>query len=722
MNVMTNAGSDSAAEPQLLLRRDLRSALHENRGDRYFLIEDPARDAFFRLGPTEWHFASKLDGRTSVRSAYQSVCEELGEHAISPEKAQNVCQWLTRSGLIKSDVTAGNQPPQTPEVRGPALLMSAFFFRIPLCHPDKWLERFVPYMRGVFSLPALCVWLVLVALGFQQVFQHWDRFRASTTAYLSPVTWIYLAIVWLVLKIAHELFHALACKHFGGRVGSSGIALILFAPVAFVDVTSAWTFRSKWHRIWTSAAGMYIEFAIAAVAAMVWARSDSPLVQTICHSVVMAASVTTVLFNGNPLMRFDGYYILTDLLEIQNLYGMGREHVRSVMRSVFFGLPRSGKNAPGWSAVVIRAYGWCSSFWRILVCLSMMLGASTLFHGAGILLAAAAAIAWFAKPLFGLVRYLMIPQLDNQPSRSRFMTVTGSILAASAILAILPFPGGVAAPAIVDYEPLHYVRAEASGFVQRVQVEDGDEVVADAVLMTIRNDELSTQLLQVRAELKQSEVRSRILHREHDVSAYQAEQEKIVALTEKVKNLDSQVQGLTIRSPESGKVLTRRLFALEGQYVELGETLITIGSHDAKAVLTLIPEEYVETFESRVGADPHVWVKGHGRPIRNSRLVRVEPSASDTLRHAALGGNAGGPIPVRVAQSEQNEGRSDSRFRMIAPRFYGVVELDANESARLEAGQLAEVRFTDWSETVGKKVHRVITTWIQSKLGARASS
>jgi putative peptide zinc metalloprotease protein len=716
MQGIAAAPTSAAGEPVLCLRRDLRSALHENRGDRYFLVEDPAREAFFRLGLSEWHFATKLDGETSMADAFSAVQEELGDGVLTKEKAQSVCQWLMRSGLLRSGQAA---PPvaAAPEVRGPGLLMSAFFFRIPLCHPDRFLDKAVPWCGWLFSWPVLLCWTLLVAMGLASVLNHWSRFQSSAAAYFSPNTWLYLAVVWVVLKIVHEFFHAIACKHFGGRVGSSGIAFILFAPVAYVDVTSAWTFRSKWHRIWTSAAGMYVEFAFAAVAAIVWSSTTSPFVENVCHSVIMAASVTTLLFNGNPLMRFDGYYIITDLLEIQNLYGIAREHVRSKMRQWFFGLPATGEPLIGWSGWVTRAYGWCSACWRIIVCVSMMLGAATLFHGAGICLAIAAGCAWFGKPFFNLVRYLMSPPETQQPSVSRFLTLTGAITVGTLILVILPYPGGVSAPAIVDFEPLNYVRSEAAGFVEDVRVATGDIVESGQVMMTIRNDELQTGLIQVGAELDQAQLRARILHRENDMALYQAEQERIAALTEKRNNLQRQVQGLQVRAPSAGQVLSRRLYGMEGQYVEVGATLAVVGSTDAKAVLASVPEEYVEAFEANVGGKPHVWVRGYGRTVQEARLVRVEPTASDVLRHVALGGNAGGPIPVRAMSSGDQDARVQSQFRMIAPRFHAVVELGKEESDAIEAGQLAEVRFTDWSESVGKKLHRVVTSWIGSKLG-----
>ena len=172
--------------------------------------------------------------------------------------------------------------------------------------------------------------MVVVCLGAVGVlYVDWQRFSAGSAGILAPGNWWSLAAAWFVLKLGHEISHAAVCKKYGGTVREMGLIFILFAPVAYVDVTSCWRFSSKWHRIHTAAAGMYAELFLAALAVFGWS-AESAVVQHLLHNVVFMASLTTILFNANPLMRFDGYYLLTDLVDVPNLYSQGTQWVQSV--------------------------------------------------------------------------------------------------------------------------------------------------------------------------------------------------------------------------------------------------------------------------------------------------------------------------------------------------------------------------------------------------------
>jgi putative peptide zinc metalloprotease protein len=716
----------------LRLRPELRASLHECSGEAYYLLEDPVNARFFRVGTLEWNFAARLDGLTTAAAALQAVNRQHGREALSVETAQAICRWLIANGLIEDVSGAARVAPAQPGVLGIGL--SLFVSRIPLWHPDRFLARLAPKVEWVFSWPVFLGWLALVGYGGYCVLADYQRFRHSAAAYLAPQTWVFLWGVWLCLKLVHELFHGLACKHYGGNVGSAGIVFILFSPVAFVDVTSAWRFRSRWQRIMTSAAGMYVEFAIAAVAAICWSRTDSGFWNYACHSIVITASLTTLIFNANPLMRFDGYYILADLLEIQNLYGEGRQYCRQLLRRWYLGLDERFKLRGGAKGLAVRVYGLASAFWRLVVSISLVLGAATLFHGAGLALAALGLICWFALPLFRFAKYLLwvrVPPAGRdpaaptsainpqRPSRIRFalaMTVTAAI--ALAIL-LLPVPGGVSAPAVVEYAPLQTVRAEADGFVEEVLVRAGDRVEENQVLMVMRNDQLQSDLAMVHLEREQSAINARMLHGNGNVPAYQAELEHGAALEEKEAHVAHQVAGLVIRAPCAGSVISSGLENLVGRYFETGSPLVIIGSEEQKEVQLSIPEQFVESFVERVGRDTTVWIDGHGRPLPGACLAGVEPSAQDVLRHEALGAHNHGPLPVRPV--DEDGAMTGEQFRLIAPRFHAVISLPPTTASSIRAGQLGVARFTDTRETIGQKTYRTITNWLKTRLTPRES-
>jgi putative peptide zinc metalloprotease protein len=701
-------------ETMLRLRPELQMTLHQNRGTVYCLVEDPISNSFYRIGKAEWSFATQLDGHTPQKLAYQRTLEDVGRESLSPSAAQKLIPWLLANGLVRQLDAVPTKPP----ARSPGrLLMNFFFAKLPLGHPDRLLARLEPPARCLFTWPALITWCLLVSYAIVLVSTDWDRFVDSARSYLAPTSWLYLLCAWLTLKVIHELFHGLACKRFGGTTGACGIMLILFSPIAFVDVTSAWRFRNKWQRIVTSAAGMYVEFAIAAVAAIIWSGSASPGIAFACQSIVVTASVSSLLFNANPLMRFDGYYILADLLEIENLYTEGRHAVRSILRGCFLGLTTPSRRHQRRDQLIITTYGFAAAGWRILVSVSLVLAAATLFHGAGLALAAAGVLFWFAIPLFNFARFVVKGSVSEKPAVRRFLVRAALVGVALAAVTCVPVPGGVNAPAIVRYAPLHDLRAETDGFVRAVHVTSGESVTAGQVLLTLANDELAAEIKGVTAETKQSLIRSRIFHSDENYSEYQAELRHHQALNERLRVLRQRAGRLIVKAPATGKVITRRVDQLHQRYVRAGQRLLSIAAESSKEINVTIPEHHIESFIAKVGEKPMVVLDGSLTPLRDAVLVGVEPGASATLRFPNLGAHNGGPLPVQPEYSTDEQGKTiEAGYRLTSPRFYGSVRLPKDVAQSLRAGEIGQVRFTDRSETIGRKLQRVADRWIGRRL------
>jgi putative peptide zinc metalloprotease protein len=702
-----------ADQPRLRLRRPLNVSLRTSAGQPFYLIEDPTRQQYFRLGVAEWEFVSRLDGTMSMSEALQSVYHESNcDEEPSMQFADGLCRWLITNQLVDPqslppEMRSSMAPPPEPPV-------NPFFIKIPLLHPEKLVEWLLPKTRFLLTFPAFVCWTILLIMGGYSVAADWSRFANSASSYMSPVTWIWLWVVWLSLKVLHEAFHGLVCKKYGGSLGAAGCLLILFSPVAFVDVTSSWRFRSRWQRIFTSAAGMYVEFAIAAVAAIVWANTQSGMVNFVAHSVVTTASVMTLLFNANPLMRFDGYYILADLFDFQNLSSVSRQYINGRVKQVFLGTPAPVCQETGWRLRVIEVYGVLSSIWKILISLSMVLGAAVLFEGAGIALAAFGAFCWFAMPIYKFGRYIVMG-IGNQPAppRKRFAAAALSLILVVILLIFAPWPGGVSAPAIVTYANKLTVRSATDGFVKEVLVESGQVVKAGDILVRLENEQLTLESKQVQFDLRASSIEARRLNQSGELAAYQAELENLSALKDKARALRDRVESLTIVAEGEGQVLSLRLHDLNGRFVEAGATLLEIGKESEKEIEIAIAEEFVDAFTRKVGDRPRVSVAGKFVKARFCELTKVEPTASLRLRHPALGGNNGGPLAVQHVSNSEDPNAS---LQLVSPRMHGTVGLDRESSLKLRAGQLGVVRFWDINEMVGHRLYRNAVTWIRGKL------
>ena len=388
---------------RLKLSDELIFAPQQHAGLTCWHIEAPSKGQFYRVGYPEYVFLSLLDGHTNFAQAVTLSARALGAQALSQPQALEVALWLLENGLARcadDPETAWQTPPGSPAKTSDVLRgLNPFWMKIPLIRPDRLLAGLLPLTGWLFAPWMTVLGLVLIGVGLVAVGTHWDEFIASSHLIFSPRNWLSMALAWVVLKIVHESGHALVCKRHGGTVREAGLIFILLAPAAFVDVTSSWRFASKWQRIHVAAAGMYVELVLAALAAMVWVQADSMVLRHLLFNMIVMASFSTLAFNANPLMRFDGYYILADLLEIPNLATEGVRFVRQLGAYVFYGRMLPSRELRGGRGWVVRIHGLAAWLWRLVVCVSLLAAASVLFKGAGLVLGIAGAACWFGKPL-----------------------------------------------------------------------------------------------------------------------------------------------------------------------------------------------------------------------------------------------------------------------------------------------------------------------------------
>jgi putative peptide zinc metalloprotease protein len=392
-------------------------------GAECYVLEDVSCGAFFRIGLPEYTFLSLLDGRTTVGDAITQTVTVLGREALDEQQAEVICHWLVKSKLLASDgprdQNGRDDPTNTSKLARRLNLLS---LRWPLCCPQTILEMLEPLAGGMFSLGGLLLWLAAMICGAWQLAPHTEQLWRESAVVLSPHNWLWIALWGLGLKVIHEASHGLACVRFGGRVREAGIVFVLLAPVPYVDLTSTWRLP-KWQRIVTSAAGMFAELLISAVAAILWANSHDELLRQHLLQVMLAASVVTLLFNANPLMRFDGYYILADVLELPNLAVHGQQWLIHFSKRWLFGVKSALPTWPEGRTWLVAAYGIMSAIWRMAVSVSLIAAAAVWFEGAGIMLAAGAVLAWFLYPLWCGLRYVVVGSAFEQPHRMRFVTI-----------------------------------------------------------------------------------------------------------------------------------------------------------------------------------------------------------------------------------------------------------------------------------------------------------
>lgn len=686
----------------LTLRADLELTPRLD-GDHFgYLLEDKVNSNYFQIGIPEHTFISLLDGETTVSEALSIMARIEPEHAFTEEQAAAICQWLVENQLAFTTESAQTARLYSASQDRPGAESWAranpFFIRIPLFHPDKLFTRLFPWTGWIFSIPSAVVASVLVFGALYQVLIQWDRFLASSQGVLATDRWLWIAGCWLTLKVIHELAHGIVCKRYGGTIREAGVILILTVPVAYVDVTSSWRFRSRWQRIRTAAAGMYVELIVAALAVMVWSHVRSGMLSDLCVQTAIMASITTVLFNANPLMRFDGYYIASDLLGIPNLSGQSQQFLRRLARKYLLGVSSTPPDANWTRRSIIATYSVAAFIWRILVCVGLAITAATMFRGAGIILAVIGLVLWIGPPTLSTIKYLVYGDHLGQPRRLRFALTTGASLTGLTLAALfLPWPGAYRAPAVVEYAPLTVVRASSPGFVEKMYVRPGQNVLQGQSLVLLVNHELERESSDLHLAVQQSEGRVRALLYDDRMADVQAERKKLEYLRKHLHEKAAEVDSLIVRAPLDGTIVASDLESLIGTYFDRGAEILAIGSEDQKELMISIAHHDAEIFTGHLNHP--AWVRLHGRQGFFAPLMEVSPRASIVPNSRALCAPHGGPLAVRVAAPLNEKPETANRYEFLTPRFKGCVGLNRELSRSLVAGQrgIVSLRTTDRS-------------------------
>ncbi len=676
------------------LKPNLRFGIQSHGGESCCVIEDSAREKFWRLGVAEFRFLAKMDGATTVVEILRAIEGGPEAERLSPEDAQQVLVWLAHEGLLENL----NTPPVVAKQKWLAGLNRSVFLRLPLGNPQpllEWLYPAIGFMTGPwFAL----VWGSLLLFAGVTVVGRWDEFQAASLNVVATDQWYYFLLIWWSLKAVHELFHGLTCVRYGGNVRESGILFILFAPLgAYVDVTSSWRFSSKWKRLHVSAAGIYIELMIAALAVLGWAAFTDPFVRQICLQTVILATVATLLFNGNPLIRFDGYYLLSDWIEVPNLYQQGQLAIRGVFNRFFYG-ERGRSEFRKWrKRLFVFGYGVAAFVWRVLLNAGIILAAAMLLEGAGVLLAVALTIGWFVIPMAKSL-WSIVPRFKRNPLGVLRAAVLFVLLGGSGFLVAtrVEVPSSLIVPGVVKPVQSTLVRAEAAGKIEELLVRPGQSVLAGQILGRISNPELGLRLLEKRQELKRNELTGKQYHVAGNISQKQAVDEVAQTLQRQIALLEDEQARLVIRSPQDGLVLDFDLDGLQGRYVLRGEALVEIGDLNGLEFSFSVGQDLIKDMQlaREQGSSARIFVPGYPAVSPAVETMSIRPRADWNLEDEALSALNGGPVAVaQVALSE-----SESAIQTLHPQCLGRIQLPLG--SRLQPGAVGSLRVILVSKTI----------------------
>ncbi|MCH7701788.1 MAG: hypothetical protein IID37_08875, partial [Planctomycetes bacterium] len=451
------------------LRGDLEVTRHVFRGQPAYVVRDPMTFQSQRLSPADYDVFVRIDSSQPLGAIFDSLVEQGKVEPTDEDGFYEFVMTLHRLAFLRlplsDDKILYRRYAARVRARRREKIQGFLFLRVPVWNPDEFLNRTIRFARPLFSWAALAVWLCLLIVAGLVAASQWEALRRPAVGLLTVGNLPVMFGTLVLLKVLHEFGHAFACKRFGGHVPEMGVYLIIFTPCAYVDATACWGFTSKRQRLAVSLAGMYVESIIAAVALLIWASSDPSLLRDVAYNVVFLAGVVTVLFNINPLMRFDGYYILSDLLEIPNLRARASQYVVQELKRHLLGVTADSRPSGRRMRAILISYGVAASIYRVCLTLAIagLLASKMLILG-GIL-----AVLYVGSTVVSLVRRVCVYLwFAKETSAIRRRAVALSILLLVLLpagLALVPIPAHVRAEGVITSEHATYVRAQSAGFL-----------------------------------------------------------------------------------------------------------------------------------------------------------------------------------------------------------------------------------------------------------------
>ncbi len=667
------------------------------RGEIWYVLHDRFNNQFFRLRPEAYDFVSRLRRDRTVEQVWEECLRRSPDQAPGQEDVLQLLTQLYFANLLYFDVPADSaklferyKKRKDREVR--SKLLSIMFFRLPLLDPEFMLRKMGGLLRILVGPVGALVWLLVVGAGGKAVVDHFDAAFSQVQGILAPANLPLLYVGLVIVKTIHEFGHAFICKRFGGEVHVMGVMLLVFTPLPYIDATASWAFRNRWHRALVGAAGMIAEIFIAALAALYWANSAPGTLNSIAYNMMVVASVSTVLFNANPLLRFDGYYILSDVLDIPNLHTRSMRHLRHLGEYYLFGYLDSSSPAETLKeGIWLTIFGILSGIYRVVVFTGIILFIADKFMLLGLLMAIFCVFAWGVVPIYKFLVYLgSSPRL----ARHRVRAVGVSLmlfLVVFGLLGLFPAPNRFRAPGIL--ESLDYLRVvnDAPGYVRVVVAPSGAPVSSGTALMILEDPELTLEIRRVRAQREETLAMELKAHSE-GVADLGPIRKRLETVEANLLELERQEQDLIVRARQEGIWVAPRSQEMVGAWVARGTVLGEIVDPSAFRFSAVVSQEEASNlFEDRI-RKAEVRLYGQGGKDVAVGEVAIIPFQQERLPSAALGWRAGGQ--VAVSPSDEKGVQAAEPFFQIHARV-----LPSDEVAFFH-GKSGKLRFTLESEAL----------------------
>jgi putative peptide zinc metalloprotease protein len=719
----------------LLGRSDLVVSPVSYGGIVHYVVKDPVGLKYHRLKGEQFRFLELLDGRRTLESLRETLLTEFPAIRPTLRELQRLAAELHQRGLAYSARSgqAETRRRQDREERSRKIrqtLLNVLSLRLPGWDPDAVLQRLVPWFAWMFQPWGVALCLLLVISSWITLALHWSEYRQALPAFEQFFGWPNLVFLWLTLagaKILHEFGHGIACRYFGSECHEMGVMFLVFSPCLYCDVTDSWMLPNKWQRIIIGGAGMYVELILSALAIFVWQATSAGMLHYLSLNLFFVTAVTTIIFNANPLMRLDGYYMLSDWLEIPNLRPQADRFLRDTFAQVCLGIepareafaPQSGR---GWFvafAVASHIYSWIV-LGGILLFLYTVLKPYEL-QSLGQALAVFSIGSIVGGGIMNLYQAVSAPR--SKPLNGVRVAATLTVLAVLLLMTLqIPVPWYRTSACLIEPQGVRHVVTRVPGQIEEVFVQPGDFVREGDLLVRLHDPDWEARLRELQVKIRVQQAEAELYAAADDPSSQVVAREILSGLRAEEAELQEHLRQLKVLAPCSGRVVAaprHQPSTLEQQAFHLPTWESTpLDPRNRQAflperttLLSIAPSnspEHPEQFAAVVYLD-----QADRLDVRERMRLRMkfEHAAWETytgyIRHigpaetgiapAELTNKQGGPLSTVTDKAGQE--------RLTDAAYQAIVEFDA-PPANLRTGLRGEARFIVVQRTLGGWIWR----------------
>ena len=684
---------------------------HLYRGQIWYVLQDQSSGRFHRFSPIANMVIGLMNGQRTTSEIWEQACERLGDEAPTQDEVIGILSSLHQADVLRTDTRPDMQELHARNVKQERMKLKQYIqnplsLRFPLFDPDRLLNRVNPFTRWLFGPIGALLWICAAIWAVVIAGQNWSELTKDLSDQLFATENLFLiALVFPFAKIVHEFGHALAIKARGGEVHEMGIMLLVLMPIPYLDASASLAFREKRDRMLVGSAGMLSELLLAALALLVWVNVEPGLVRALAYNVMVVAGISTLVFNANPLLRFDGYYIFSDYLEIPNLGQRANAHFAYLVKRHLLRIKSAvaGHDAEGERAWFVF-YAIAAFVYRIFVTFSIALLVAQKFFVFGILLAIWSLYNSLFLPIGKQLKFLFSGS-DLHGRRSQALATVGLILAlVGAIVFWVPVPSWTRTQGVAVAPEDTQVRAATDGFIKAVEVQPNQLVTRGEALIVTEDPELGARQAILKAQLAEQQARYAGAHDEP--VQLNILREEMAHLQARLNDAGKRIGELVIRSPGDGTFLISDVGDAPGRFVKRGELLGYVMDYSRITVQAVVPQgdiDLVRKMTRRVEL----------RTVENvsellvARVKRVVPAATNQLPGEALGARGGGELALdpNTASGSGLNPQSTAATSL----FIFELELDSKDALPLRhIGSRIYARFEREPEPMGTQWYRAV--------------